>query len=202
MSTTVGVLAVQGDVRENVLAAEAAMAEAGMGGRVSAVRGPQQIPGLGGLIIPGGESTTIGGMLESDGSMAAVREAVGSGMPVLGICAGMILLSGGAADRTVGRTGQPLIGGLDVRVERNSFGRQPLSFEADLSMEAIGIPRFRGVFIRAPSVSEAGPGVEVLARLGDSAVAVRQGNIIGTSFHPELTRDTSLHRHFLGLIKE
>ena len=195
----VGVISLQGDVRENVEAAEAALeSEAGGNGEVAEAASPGEIAGSDCLVIPGGESTAIGGMSLVSGAAAAVRERAGAGAPILGICAGLILLSRGASDRTVGATGQPLLDVLDVRVERNSFGRQRQSFEADVSMEPCGIPSTRGVFIRAPSVSEAGPGVEVLARHGGRIVAVRQGAVIGTAFHPELAGDLALYRHFIG----
>ena len=123
-------------------------------------------------------------------------------MPVLGICAGMILLSKTADDRVVGKTNQPLLEMLDVKLERNSFGRQQESFEADISMDSINIPKFKGVFIRAPSVSEAGSDVEILSKFNEKIVAVKKGNVIGTAFHPELTSDASLHKYFVNLVNE
>ena len=123
-------------------------------------------------------------------------------MPVLGICAGMILLSSTAKDRIVGGIDQPLLDVLDVKLERNSFGRQGESFESDISLNSIGISKFNGVFIRAPSVTEVGNNVEILSEFDNKIVAVKQGNIIGTSFHPELTQDVSLHKYFLSLINK
>ena len=122
-------------------------------------------------------------------------------MPVLGICAGLILLSKKVKDRVVGETQQPLLDLLDVQVERNSFGRQHDSFEAEISMEPIQISNFSGVFIRAPSIEEIGKGVEVISKFNEKIVAVKQGNILATAFHPELTSDVSLHKYFLQMIK-
>ena len=121
-------------------------------------------------------------------------------MPVLGICAGMIMLSKTADDRVVGKIDQPLLDILDIKLERNSFGRQRESFEADVSMNSIDIPKFNGVFIRAPSVSDVGSDVEVLSEFNERIVAVKKGNVIGTSFHPELTSDVSLHKYFVNLV--
>ena len=201
MSITVGVLSIQGDVYENVLSAKAAIDELGIDGKVIEAKTPDEISSLDGLIIPGGESTTIGHLSLANGSMNVLKEKIEDGMPVLGICAGMIILSKTASDRVRGKTDQPLLDVLDITLERNSFGRQKQSFEADVSLDSISIPKFNGVFIRAPSVSEVGSDVEVLAKFNEKIVAVKKGNVIGTSFHPELTRDVSLHKYFVNLIK-
>ena len=200
MSVAVGVLSVQGDVRENLLATSRAAEDLGIGADVIPTRTAQGIAELDGLIIPGGESTAIGGMSSANGSFEAMRKKILDGMPVLGICAGMIMLSSSADDRTVGRTGQPLLGVLDVGVERNAFGRQRQSFEAEVSLGPAGIPKFGGVFIRAPAVTRTGSGVETLSTLDGRIVAVQKGNIVGTAFHPELAGDAAVHRHFLGLV--
>ena len=202
MSLNVGVLAIQGDVQENLLATKKALEELNLEGTVIDVKTAQDIENLDGLIIPGGESTTIGQLSLVNSSLKVMKEKIEKGMPVLGICAGMILLSKTADDRVVGKTNQPLLDLLDVKLERNSFGRQRESFEADVSMDSINIPKFRGVFIRAPSVSDAGSDVQVLSKFNEKIVAVKKGNIIGTSFHPELTRDISLHKYFVNLIQE
>jgi 5'-phosphate synthase pdxT subunit len=202
LSLNVGVLAIQGDVQENLLATKKALEELNLEGTVIDVKTAQDIENLDGLIIPGGESTTIGQLSLVNSSLKVMKEKIEKGMPVLGICAGMILLSKTADDRVVGKTNQPLLDLLDVKLERNSFGRQRESFEADVSMESINIPKFRGVFIRAPSVSDAGSDVQVLSKFNEKIVAVKKGNIIGTSFHPELTRDVSLHKYFVNLIQE
>lgn len=189
MKARVGVLALQGDVRENASALEACGAEA------VPVRRAGQAAGLDGLILPGGESTTIGGLAAKSGLLEEIRAEALSGMPVLGICAGMVLMarkvSGGAG-------GQPLLDLIEMDLERNAFGRQRDSFQARVSLEPLGVPPFEGVFIRAPSVSAVGEGVEPLAKLDGRIVAVRKGPLIGTAFHPELG-DLSLHRHFAGL---
>ena len=202
MSLNVGVLAIQGDVQENLLATKKALDELNVDGNVIDVKTAQDVENLDGLIIPGGESTTIGQLSLVNSSLRVMKEKIEKGMPVLGICAGMILLSKTADDRVVGKTNQPLLDLLDIKLERNSFGRQRESFEADVSMDSISIPKFRGVFIRAPSVSDAGSDVEVLAKFNEKIVAIKKGNIIGTAFHPELTPDVALHKYFVNLVKE
>ena len=201
MSLNVGVLSIQGDVLENILSAKAAIDELGIDGKISDVKTPEEISQLDGLIIPGGESTTIGQLSMVNGSMKALKEKIENGMPVLGICAGMIILSNSADDRIVGKTDQPLLNILDIKLERNSFGRQQESFEADVSLDSIGISKFNGIFIRAPSVEKVGSEVKVLSKFNEKIVAVQKGNVIGTSFHPELTKDSSLHKYFLNLIQ-
>jgi 5'-phosphate synthase pdxT subunit len=195
-------LAIQGDVQENLLATKKALDELNVEGNVIDVKTAQDVESLDGLIIPGGESTTIGQLSLVNSSLKVMKEKIENGMPVLGICAGMILLSKTADDRVVGKTNQPLLDLLDVKLERNSFGRQRESFEADVAMDSIDIPKFRGVFIRAPSVSDTGSDVEVLAKFNEKIVAIKKGNIIGTAFHPELTQDVALHKYFVNLVKE
>lgn len=198
---SIGVLAVQGDVAENIMATKMAIEELGMDGIVTEVKTPEQITDLDGLVIPGGESTVIGTLSLVNGSMKKIKEKIAGGMPVFGICAGMIMLSKKAKDRIVGEMDQPLLDYLDIKIERNAFGRQKDSFESEISMEKIGIQRFQGIFIRAPSILETGKDVEVLSKFNEKIIAVKQGNVIGTSFHPELTGDLSLHKYFVGLIK-
>ena len=200
MTINVGVLSIQGDVQENLLSTKQALKELGIDGKVTDVKTPDEISQLDGLIIPGGESTTIGQLSLVNGSLKVLKEKIANGMPVLGICAGMILLSKTADDRVVGKTDQPLLDILDIKLERNSFGRQRESFEANVAMDSIDIPNFNGVFIRAPSVSDAGSDVEVLSKFNERIVAVKKGNVIGTAFHPELTQDTSLHKYFVNLV--
>jgi pyridoxal 5'-phosphate synthase pdxT subunit len=195
----VGVLALQGDVREHVAALRAADAEP------VPVRRPEQLPGLDGLVLPGGESTTIGRLLGAFELLEPLRAAVHGGLPVYGSCAGMILL---ARDVVDGRSDQPTLGGLDVTVRRNAFGTQVDSFEADLLMTGIDDGPVHGVFIRAPWVEETGGGVEVLATVPEGApaagrvVAVRQGPVLATSFHPELTGDGRVHGLFVEMVKQ
>lgn len=184
----VGVLALQGDVREHIKALHA------VGAEVSEVKTPGQLETVDALIIPGGESTTIGKMATRFGLIGPLRSVVEAGVPVYGTCAGMILL---ACSVTEGD--QPLIGALDVVVRRNAFGRQNESFEADLDIGGLDDP-FHAVFIRAPWIDKVGSTVEVLAKIDDHAVMVRQDRILATSFHPELTGDHRIHRMFLEMI--
>lgn len=198
----IGVLSIQGDVMENVVATQEALKELGESDTVRMVKTPDEIEQIDGLIIPGGESTMIGQLSLVNGALKKIKEKIESGMPVFGICAGMILLSKNAKDRVVGKTDQPLLDLLDIHVERNSFGRQRESFETKLSLESCGIDDFNGVFIRAPSISDVGSNVEVLAKFNDKIVAVKQDNMLATAFHPELTTDYSLHKFFIKMIKQ
>ena len=202
MSLQVGVLAIQGDVQENILSTKKALDELGIDGTVTDVKTADDVEKLDGLIIPGGESTTIGQLSLVNSSLRVIKEKIEGGMPVFGICAGLILLSKTADDRVVGKTNQPLLDLLAVKLERNSFGRQRESFEAEIVMDSINIPRFRGIFIRAPSISEIDSDIEVLSKFNEKIVAIKKGNIIATSFHPELTKDISLHKYFINLVKD
>ena len=193
----IGVLALQGDVREHVRSLECA------GARSSAVRTLDQLAEVDGLVIPGGESTTMSKLAILDGFLEPLRAARASGMPMYGSCAGMIMLADTVTDA---RPDQETIGGLDVTVRRNAFGRQVDSFEADLDIPELGPTPFRAVFIRAPRVDAVGPGVEVLATVGrDSGagtiVAVRQGPLLATAFHPELTGDLRIHEMFVESVR-
>ena len=199
MSLTFGVLSIQGDVLENILSVRAAIDALGIDGTVTAIRTPDEISKVDGLVIPGGESTTIGQLSKFNGSLKILKEKIEQGMPVLGICAGMVLLSNNANDKVVGKIDQPLLNILDIKLERNSFGRQRESFESDISLDSIGIPKFNGVFIRAPSISDVGSDVEVLSKFNEKIIAVKKNNVIGVAFHPELTTDISLHKYFVNL---
>lgn len=194
-------MAIQGDVQENILSTKKALDDLGIDGTVTDVKTAEDVKKLDGLIIPGGESTTIGQLSLVNSSLRIIKEKIEGGMPVFGICAGMILLAKTANDRVVGKTNQPLLDLLEIKIERNSFGRQRESFEAEIAMDSISIPQFRGVFIRAPSVSELSSDVEVLSKFNEKIVAIKKGHIIGTSFHPELTSDVSLHKYFVNLVK-
>ena len=198
----IGILDLQGDVAENFMSTMMAKNELGIDGSVSQVKTPDQISALDGLIVPGGESTMMGQLSMVNGAMNALKEKIESGMPVLGICAGMILLAKNSKDRVVGSTKQPLLDVLDVEIERNSFGRQKDSFEAEVSLDAMDIPSFQGVFIRAPAVLRTGSGVETLGKFNEKIIAVKQGNILATSIHPELTRDFSLHKQFVKMVAD
>ena len=163
-------------------------------------RTPGDIARADGIVLPGGESTTIGKLLVRYGVDAAIREAAGQGKPIYGTCAGLILLARGIAEGTGERGGQPTLGLLDAVVARNAFGRQVDSFEAALDIPALGPDPLRAVFIRAPYVVEAGPDVETLATYDGKTVFVRQGRILGSAFHPELTDDDRAHRLFLSMV--
>ncbi len=188
----IGVLALQGDFAEHVLALQ------DLGVEVVEVRLPEHLNGLEGIVLPGGESTTIGKLLVDHGLLDPLRRHIQDGLPAFGTCAGMILL---AREATGGEP--PLLRVLDVTVERNAFGRQLQSFEVDLKVPAVGAEPVRAVFIRAPVIVRTGEGVEVLARLPDGrVVAVRQGHLLATAFHPELTSDRRLHRFFLEEVRK
>jgi pyridoxal 5'-phosphate synthase pdxT subunit len=186
---TIGVLAVQGNFREH-----AAMLRR-LGAAVVEVRKPEQLEGLDGLVVPGGESTAIGRLIRLYGLEEAIDRFA---QPILGTCAGMILLSRDAVDAV---SDQPFLGAIDLVVRRNGYGRQVRSFEADLELSGEDEP-LRGVFIRAPRVEQAGPEVEVLAELDGDPVLLRQGRILVAAFHPELTEDTRVHERFLDLVRE
>ncbi len=198
----IGILSIQGDVAENGASMQAALEELGETGTIIKIKTPEQLSKLDGLIIPGGESTMIGHLSLVNGLLKQLQEKIESGMPVFGICAGLILLSKNAKDRVMGNVDQPLLDLLDVKVERNSFGRQRDSFEAKISLEPVNISSFNGVFIRAPSISDIGSDVEVLSKFNEKIVAVKQGNILATAFHPELTTDISLHKYFVKIIQQ
>ena len=199
MSLNLGVLSIQGDVHENILSIKAAIDALDIDGTVTSVRTPDEISKVDGLVIPGGESTTIGQLSLFNGALKILKEKIEQGMPVLGICAGMILLSKTVKDKVVGKIDQPLLNILDIKLERNSFGRQRESFESDISLNSIGIPTFNGVFIRAPSISDVGSDVEILSKFNGKIVAVKKNNVIAVAFHPELTSDISLHKYFVNL---
>lgn len=186
----VGVFALQGDVREHV----AVLRE--LGADVREVRTPAQLDEVAGLVIPGGESSVMDKLSRLFGLQGPLRARIRAGMPVYGTCAGLIMLADRVHD---GIDGQQTLGGLDVAVRRNAFGNQLDSFETALDVPVLGKPPVHAVFIRAPVVDEVGPEVEVLARLDDGRiVAVEQGRLLGTSFHPEVSGERRFHERFLG----
>lgn len=199
MSVTVGVLSVQGDVYENVAVSHDALNEMNISGDVIPVKTPSAISDVDVMIIPGGESTTIGLLTLAGDTLATLGERIRGGMPTLGVCAGLILLAGDVTDRMLGGTGQPLLKVLDIKLERNSFGRQRDSFETTLSLKPLGIADFPGVFIRAPSITAVSPDIDVISVYDNRIVAVRRDNIIGTSFHPELSGSTELHKYLIKM---
>ncbi|MBI2853391.1 MAG: pyridoxal 5'-phosphate synthase glutaminase subunit PdxT [Chloroflexi bacterium] len=188
---TVGVLALQGGFAEH-----ASMLEK-LGAKTAIVRLSADLERIQGLVLPGGESTTISRLMSEYGLFAPIRNMAASGFPIMGTCAGLVMLS-----QLDSGTYPQTIGVMDVVVKRNAYGRQIDSFESDLDIPALGTKPFPGVFIRAPKVSSVGPAATVLSRLnnGNGVVAVRQGNLLGCSFHPELTSDTRLHSYFLQMI--
>ncbi|MEU2183500.1 pyridoxal 5'-phosphate synthase glutaminase subunit PdxT [Streptomyces thermolilacinus] len=194
MSSTpvVGVLALQGDVREHLIALAAADAVA------RPVRRPEELAEVDGLVIPGGESTTISKLANLFGMMEPLRERVTAGLPVYGTCAGLIMLADKILDP---RSGQETLGGIDMIVRRNAFGRQNESFEARVDVKGVEGGPVEGVFIRAPWVESVGASAEVLAEYDGHIVAVRQGNALATSFHPELTGDHRMHALFVEMVR-
>jgi len=194
----IGVLGIQGDIEENILSIAEALKNLNLQGTVESVRYSDSIAELDGLILPGGESTVIGNLLSIQGNIfQTIKKKITEGMPVLGTCAGLIMLSKRTYDKVVGETKQKLFGVLDVVIERNAFGRQHESFEVDLDIPILGKELFRGIFIRSPIINNVGESVNILTKLNDKIVAVKQNNIIGTSFHPELSTDRRLHELFI-----
>lgn len=192
----VGVLSIQGDVREHLTSLAAA------GARGIPVGKASQLAEIDGLVIPGGESTTMSKLALADGLMEPLREARAAGLPMYGSCAGMIMLADRVEDA---RPDQETIGGLDMTVRRNAFGRQVDSFEVDVPVGVLPGGTFPAVFIRAPWVEEVGEGIEILARVprgghDGTIVAVRQGSLLATAFHPELTGDARIHEYFVSML--
>ena len=186
----IGVLALQGDFREHRAVLER------LGATTTEVRRPAELDAVDALVIPGGESTTIGKLMDHQGLIAPIRARAGDGMPVFGTCAGLIMLA-----RQIVEGDQPVLGLIDIVARRNAFGRQVHSFEADLEVAPLGPPPLRAVFIRAPWIESAGADVEILARHQGHAVAAREGRVLVTAFHPELTGDTRMHDAFLSMVR-
>jgi 5'-phosphate synthase pdxT subunit len=192
VTAKVGVLALQGDVREHLSVLSV------LGADAVPVRRERELDQVAGLIIPGGESTVMDKLARAFGLREPLRARIAAGMPVYGTCAGLIMLSDRVLDAL---PDQLTLGGLDVTVRRNAFGNQLDSFETDLEVDLFGGPPVHAAFIRAPIVEEVGPAAEAVATLDDGrVVAVRQGNLLGTSFHPEITGETRFHEHFLSLL--
>ena len=193
VSRPVGVLALQGDFREHIAVLR------GFGADARPVRRPEELAQVAGLVIPGGESSVMDKLSRLFGLAKPLKKAIADGLPVYGTCAGLIMLSTRILD---GINGQESLGGLDVDVRRNAFGSQLDSFETDLDIPALGEPPLHAVFIRAPVVERVGDSVTTLAALDDGrVVAVEQGNLLGTSFHPELTNDHRFHEYFLEKVR-
>ncbi len=189
-SPVIGVLALQGAVREHAAALRAAGAE------TEAIKWPDQLAGIAGLIIPGGESTTIGKLMVKYGFIQAIRDLAASGRPVYGSCAGLIAVAKRITEGT-----DPWLSLMDIEATRNAFGRQQESFEAEIAIPVLGAP-FTGVFIRAPWIETAGSGVDILAEYDGRKIMARENNILVTAFHPELTTDTRVHEYFIDMVRE
>ena len=189
---SVGVLALQGDFREHIAVLKS------LGADAVGVRRPEELAAVSGLIIPGGESSVMDKLSRQFGLAGPLKDAIGDGLPVWGTCAGLIMLANSILD---GIDGQESLGGLEIEVRRNAFGSQLDSFEIGLPIPVLGEPPVNAVFIRAPIVASTSPNVSVLASLEDGrVVAVEQGNLLGTSFHPEMTGDTRFHEYFLSKV--
>jgi len=194
----VGIIALQGSVEEHIKAAERALSERS-GGKVVSVKHAGIIPSCDAIILPGGESTTIGRLMLKEGIADEIKSAAKRGVPILGTCAGLILLAryGG---KQVAQTNQFLLGLMDIHVTRNAFGRQRESFETPLKIDVIGEKPFNAVFIRAPAITKVEKNVEILAKCNGYIVAAKQDKLVALAFHPELTRDTRLHHFFFDLV--
>ncbi|MGC8817371.1 MAG: pyridoxal 5'-phosphate synthase glutaminase subunit PdxT [Candidatus Hadarchaeum sp.] len=196
----IGVIGLQGAVSEHIEAVRRALVASGQQGEAVWVARPEQLEGVDGIIIPGGESTTIGKLMKITEIFDAVKRLAESGVPLLGTCAGMVVLAK-RGDEQVARTKQPLLGLMDIAVVRNAFGRQRESFEAELNIPILGEKPFPGVFIRAPVVKEVWGDAEVIAEFMGKIVGVKQRNMVAVAFHPELTTDTRLHEYFLRMCR-
>lgn len=194
----IGIVGLQGAVSEHLEATERAMQKLGIEGEAIWVGRPVQLEGVDGIIIPGGESTTIGKLMRTTGLFEQVKQLATGGKPILGTCAGLIVLAK-RGDEQVMRTGQPLLELMDIFVIRNAFGRQRESFEVNLEIPALGEEPFIAVFIRAPAVEEVWGDAKTLAEFQGKIVAVQQGSLLAVAFHPELTPDTRLHEYFLRM---
>ena len=197
----IGILAYQGGIYEHKFMLEKAMEKQKINGEVVLVKRVHELRGIDGIVIPGGESTTIGKIAKRMGVLNALKEYIMKGLPAFGTCAGAIMLAKNVRDRVVGAIEQPILGVMDIEVVRNYYGRQRESFEIDLKVEKLGEKPFRGVFIRAPAIINCWDNTVPLAKLGDVIVAALQKHMLVTTFHPELTNDTRFHELFLNIVK-
>ncbi|MEM1557951.1 MAG: pyridoxal 5'-phosphate synthase glutaminase subunit PdxT [Thermoproteota archaeon] len=198
----IGIIGLQGDIEEHEKSIMQACSEIGVGCNIIRVKKDESLKDIDCIIIPGGESTVIGGLLFRSNIFLELKRRIGNGLPVFGTCAGLVLLAKKVRDRVLGDTGQQTLGVLDAEVERNHFGRQRESFEALLNIPSIGGGPFKAVFIRAPVVTSVWNNTEVLATFENKIVFVRENNVFATSFHPELTEDTRIHKFFLNNVAE
>lgn len=194
----IGVIAIQGNVEEHVNAMHRALEKAGKEAEVIEIKHKGLIPTCDALILPGGESTTLGRLMEKEGISAEIIRFTKAGVPIMGTCAGLVLLAK-RGDEQVKKTGQALLSLMDITVNRNAFGRQKESFECPVDFKGLDSP-FNAVFIRAPSITEFGENVEVLSEYNGVIIAARQKNMLALSFHPELTDDPRIHHYFLKMI--
>ena len=196
----IGVIAIQGDVSEHVHAMKRALAQRGKSADIVEIKHSGIVPECDAIILPGGESTTLGRLLLKEGISEEIKQAASAGIPIMGTCAGLILLAQ-RGDVQVAKTHQHLLGLMNTQVNRNAFGRQRDSFEADLDLPFLDSP-YRAVFIRAPAIINAGSDVEILSKIDDWIVAAREGNVLALAFHPELTDDLRIHHYFIEMIEE
>ncbi len=194
----IGVIAIQGNVEEHVNAMKRALKDAKYEAEVIKIKHKGIVPTCDAIILPGGESTTLGRLMEREGISSEIKKAANSGIPIMGTCAGLVLLAK-HGDKQVEKTKQPLLSLMDIHVNRNAFGRQKESFEAPVDFKGLNKP-FNAVFIRAPCITEAGNNVEILSTCGGIMVAARQENMLALAFHPELTDDSRIHHYFLKMI--
>ncbi|MCZ7373066.1 MAG: pyridoxal 5'-phosphate synthase glutaminase subunit PdxT [Candidatus Methanoperedens sp.] len=194
----IGVIAIQGNVEEHVDALHRLLEQEGCEAEVVKIKHKGTVPVCDAIIIPGGESTTLGRLMEREGISTEIRKAAHSGITVMGTCAGLVLLAK-EGDEQVRKTKQPLLGLMDIKANRNAFGRQRESFECQVDFKDIGA-HFNAVFIRAPCITEAGKDVEILSKCKGSIVAARQKNLLALAFHPELADDLRIHQYFLKMI--
>lgn len=194
----IGVIAIQGNVEEHVNAMQRALDQAGCRAEVIKIKHKGLVPTCDALILPGGESTTLGRLMEKEGISMEIRKVAHAGVPIMGTCAGLVLLAK-KGDEQVKKTGQSLLSLMDITVNRNAFGRQKESFECLVDFKGLDSP-FNAVFIRAPSITAFGKDVEVLSKYNDVIIAAREKNMLALAFHPELTDDPRIHHYFLKMI--
>lgn len=194
----IGVIAIQGNVQEHVIAIKRALELAGSGAEVIKIKHKGLVPACDALILPGGESTTLGKLMEKEGISEEIRKIAKAGVPIMGTCAGLVLLAK-KGDEQVKKTGQALLSLMDITVNRNAFGRQKESFECPVRFKGLDMP-FNAVFIRAPGITGFGKEVEVLSEYNGIIIAARQKNMLALAFHPELTDDPRIHHYFLKMI--
>ena len=200
MNIRIGIIAIQGNVEEHITAMQKALKQVHRKAEIVKIKHSGLVPACDVVILPGGESTTLGRLMEREGRASEVRQVARAGVPVMGTCAGLVLLAK-HGDRQVEKTRQPLLGLMDIRVNRNAFGRQKDSFECPVDFKGFISP-FNAVFIRAPAITECGSDVEILSKYSGLTVAARQKNMLALAFHPELTDDLRIHRYFLGMLTD